>query len=225
MEGADVVVRPGRRELLAERLAVAESAGVEAARRVRRRCVREDIVVRPADGRSRRDSDRGRLEQIILDGDGHVPGLARLDRRPGRAAAVAKCQPGGRSDGRHGRQGSNCLHVRTYEGRFPPVSRSQIGYISLVKRTAVELAAEATRLDNPQRGLAAITELRRLLEELEARHVAKAIREGLSWSRVAEHLEVSKQAAHKKHAKGLGLAGKESADEPRREGRNVRLDA
>ncbi len=94
-----------------------------------------------------------------------------------------------------------------------------------MKRTAVELAAEATRLDNPQRGLAAITELRRLLEELESRHVANAIREGLSWSRVAEHLAVSKQAAHKKHAKGLAPSGQELTDEARREGRNVRLDA
>jgi hypothetical protein len=138
---------------------------------------------------------------------------------------MAKCQPGGRSDGRDGRQGGKCLHVRTYGRRFAPVSPSQIGYISLVKRTAVELATEATRLDNPQRGLAAITELRRELEELEARHVANAIREGLSWSRVAEHLAVSKQAAHKKHAKGVGASGEESADEGRREGRNVRLDA
>jgi hypothetical protein len=87
-----------------------------------------------------------------------------------------------------------------------------------VKRTAVELAADATRLDNPERGLAAITELRRLLEELEARHVTNAIRDGLSWSRVAEHLAVSKQAAHKRHAKSLGPAEQESESEARREG-------
>jgi hypothetical protein len=102
-----------------------------------------------------------------------------------------------------------------------------------VKRSAVELAEDATRLEDPRQGLAAITELRRRLEELEARHVRTAIRAGLSWSQVAERLEVSKQAAHKKHAdsvRGAGEAaaranGEESAVEARRRGRNVRLDA
>jgi hypothetical protein len=51
------------------------------------------------------------------------------------------------------------------------------------------------------------------------------MRSGLSWSRIAEHLAVSKQAAHKKHAKRVAEPGKESTDEARRGGRNVRLDA
>jgi hypothetical protein len=138
---------------------------------------------------------------------------------------VAKCQPGRRNDGHEGRQGNECLHLPNYEQQVGPVSWSRIGYISPVKRSAAELAEDATRLEDPRRALAAITELRRRLEELEARHVRRAIRAGLSWSQVAERLEVSKQAAHKKHAKGLGVAGKESADEARREGRNVRLGA
>jgi hypothetical protein len=135
---------------------------------------------------------------------------------------VAKCQPGRRNDGHEGRQGNECLHLLNYEQQVGPVSRSQIGYISPVKRSAVELAEDATRLEDPRQALAAITELRRRLEELEARHVRRAIRAGLSWSQVAERLEVSKQAAHKKHAKSLG---EESAAEARRGGRNVRLGA
>jgi hypothetical protein len=225
VDRAEVVVRSSGGELHPGRLAIAERAGVEAAGGARRRRVRKVPVVRPADGRSRRDGDRGRRERVILDRYCHVAGLARLDRRPGRTAAVAKSQPGGRSDGPYGRQGSRCLHLRTYGRRFRPVSRSQIGYISLVKRTAVELAADATRLDDPKSGLAAITELRQRLEELEARHVENAIRSGLSWSRIAEHLAVSKQAAHKKHARRVAEPGKESTDEARRAGRNVRLDA
>lgn len=43
--------------------------------------------------------------------------------------------------------------------------------------------------------------LRNEVEALERHHVATAVAEGWSWSRVAEALGVSKQAAHKKHAR------------------------
>ena len=67
-------------------------------------------------------------------------------------------------------------------------------------RTAIELAAEATRFGSPDEGLTSITELRRRLDDLEAWHVDNAIRAGRSWSQVADCLGVTKQAAHKKHA-------------------------
>ena len=56
--------------------------------------------------------------------------------------------------------------------------------------------------------------LRRLLEALEAAQVENAIVAGWSWARIAEVLEVSKQAVHKKHAKRIkaklaGGGGKE----------------
>ena len=56
--------------------------------------------------------------------------------------------------------------------------------------------------------------LRRLLEALEAAQVENAIVAGWSWARIAQVLEVSKQAVHKKHAKRIkaklaGGGGKE----------------
>jgi Clp amino terminal domain, pathogenicity island component len=70
----------------------------------------------------------------------------------------------------------------------------------------IELAREATGSRDPLDGLRAIVELRHELQELEARHAAAAVREGRSWSQIAEALGVSKQAAHKRHA-GRSRAG------------------
>ena len=49
-------------------------------------------------------------------------------------------------------------------------------------------------------GLRAALALRRLAEELEARQVDNARRQGWSWQAIAAALRVSKQAVHKKHA-------------------------
>jgi len=46
--------------------------------------------------------------------------------------------------------------------------------------------------------LAAVLALRQLADELEARAVHAALRRGWSWSRIAEALGVSKQAAHRR---------------------------
>ena len=62
---------------------------------------------------------------------------------------------------------------------------------------------------SPADGLAAVVALRRLAERLEAAQVEKAMREGWSWSEVAEALGVTRQAVHKKHAKRLIAAGVE----------------
>jgi DNA-directed RNA polymerase specialized sigma24 family protein len=62
---------------------------------------------------------------------------------------------------------------------------------------------------DPEDGLAAVVALRRLAERLEAAAVEQAMRDGWSWSEVAEALGVTRQAVHKKHAKRLIAAGVE----------------
>ncbi len=61
------------------------------------------------------------------------------------------------------------------------------------------LAAAASGAD-PREGLRAALALRRLAEALETLQVRNARRQGWSWQEIAEALEVSKQAVHKKHA-------------------------
>jgi hypothetical protein len=70
-------------------------------------------------------------------------------------------------------------------------------------RRAVDLARKAARLGEPEDGLAAVAALRAHLDALEARHVEDAFARGASWSRIAELLGVSRQAAHKKYAARL----------------------
>jgi ATP-dependent Clp protease ATP-binding subunit ClpA len=62
------------------------------------------------------------------------------------------------------------------------------------------LLRKASRASTPEKALPAIAALRQELEALERHHVGSAVAEGWSWSRVAERLGVSKQAAHKKHS-------------------------
>lgn len=63
------------------------------------------------------------------------------------------------------------------------------------------------RPDTPADGLAAAVALRRLADRLEDTEVERAIRDGWTWSRVAEALGVTRQAVHKKHARRLAAAG------------------
>ena len=67
-----------------------------------------------------------------------------------------------------------------------------------------EVADLAVRVasDEPETGLRAVAALRRLLERLEAIHVANARGRGRSWQEIADALGVSKQAVHKKHGAG-----------------------
>jgi hypothetical protein len=64
---------------------------------------------------------------------------------------------------------------------------------------ASDLAAAASGTD-AQVGLRAALALRRLAEHLEALQVGNARRMGWSWQEIAEALEISKQAVHKKYA-------------------------
>lgn len=71
-------------------------------------------------------------------------------------------------------------------------------YVDAMK-LATELATAAGSPD-PSVGLRAVAALRKLLERLEALQVRNARQMGWSWREIAEELQVSKQAVHKKHA-------------------------
>ena len=64
--------------------------------------------------------------------------------------------------------------------------------------TVAELAGAVDSRD-PEVGLAAVASLRRLVDELEALHVANARDRGWSWQDIAERLGVTRQSVHKKH--------------------------
>ena len=65
---------------------------------------------------------------------------------------------------------------------------------------AVELAGKVDSRD-PAEGLRAVAALGRLLERLEALHVANARSQGWSWQAIADALGVTKQTVHRKHAR------------------------
>ncbi len=67
--------------------------------------------------------------------------------------------------------------------------------------------ADLPQTTSPADGLAAVVALRRLADRLEDAEVERALREGWTWSRVAEALGVTRQAVHKKHARRLAAAG------------------
>jgi hypothetical protein len=65
---------------------------------------------------------------------------------------------------------------------------------------ATKLAGQAGSRD-PRVGLQAVAALRRLLEQLEALQVGRARDLGWSWQAIADELQVTRQAVHKKHAR------------------------
>jgi FixJ family two-component response regulator len=68
-----------------------------------------------------------------------------------------------------------------------------------VVNEATELVTAASGTD-VRTGLRAALALRRLAERLEALQVANARAQGWSWRAIADALDVSKQAVHKKYA-------------------------
>ena len=67
-------------------------------------------------------------------------------------------------------------------------------------------AIDPSPLGGPADGLAASSALRAMADRLEDAEVERAMREGWSWSQVAEALGVTRQAVHKKHLRRLLLA-------------------
>lgn len=61
-------------------------------------------------------------------------------------------------------------------------------------------------LGGPADGLAASSALRAMADRLEDAEVERAMRDGWTWSQVAEALGVTRQAVHKKHLRRLLLA-------------------
>jgi DNA-binding NarL/FixJ family response regulator len=64
-------------------------------------------------------------------------------------------------------------------------------------------SSDPSPLGGPADGLAASSALRAMADRLEDAEVERAMREGWSWSQVAEALGVTRQAVHKKHLKRL----------------------
>jgi hypothetical protein len=62
-----------------------------------------------------------------------------------------------------------------------------------------DLAHRLVSEPGPEEALRALTQLRAECSRQEKARVAQALREGLTWSRIAASLGVSKQAAHRKH--------------------------
>jgi hypothetical protein len=67
--------------------------------------------------------------------------------------------------------------------------------------TEVAELVEAAGSTDVRVGLRAAVALRRLAERLEALQVESARRQGWSWQQIADALEVTRQAVHKKHAR------------------------
>jgi DNA invertase Pin-like site-specific DNA recombinase len=68
---------------------------------------------------------------------------------------------------------------------------------------------EVVQPEDPADGLAGAVALRRLADRLEAAEVERALRDGWTWSQVAEALGVTRQAVHKKYAKRLRRANRD----------------
>ncbi|GAA2066786.1 MULTISPECIES: helix-turn-helix domain-containing protein [Leifsonia] len=56
-------------------------------------------------------------------------------------------------------------------------------------------------------GLAAVVALRELADRLEDAEVERALRDGWSWTQIADALGITRQAVHKKHLRRVAAAG------------------
>lgn len=67
--------------------------------------------------------------------------------------------------------------------------------------------------EDPAEALAAVVSLRRLADRLELASVQCAIDQGWSWTQVAQSLGVTRQAAHKRHARRIrtGLSARDDS--------------
>ncbi|KQZ23968.1 hypothetical protein [Microbacterium sp. Root553] len=69
-----------------------------------------------------------------------------------------------------------------------------------------QIAATAADLSDPRAGLRAVATLRALADTLELRQVEAGLRAGMTWQDIADALGVTRQAAHKKHARRVDPA-------------------
>lgn len=67
----------------------------------------------------------------------------------------------------------------------------------------------ATTLEDPAAAIAAVIGLRRLADRMEREAVERAVDEGWTWQQIAQALGVTRQAAHKRHARRLGERGRQ----------------
>src|SRR5215218_3933039 len=75
---------------------------------------------------------------------------------------------------------------------------------SLTAMTDTTQVASAASSKDPAVGLRAVRSLRTLVERLEALQVAGAREQGWTWEQIAQLLGVTRQAVHKKYARGRG---------------------
>lgn len=71
----------------------------------------------------------------------------------------------------------------------------------------MDLTIDLPEPEESEQALAAVVALRRLAERLERKAVDHAIGAGWTWQQIADELGVSRQAAHKRHAKRQKLKG------------------
>jgi FixJ family two-component response regulator len=62
--------------------------------------------------------------------------------------------------------------------------------------------------DKPADAFAAVSSLRVLANQLERSTVKEAIVQGWTWAQIAEALDITRQAAHKRHAAFINSKGK-----------------
>jgi DNA-binding NarL/FixJ family response regulator len=55
-------------------------------------------------------------------------------------------------------------------------------------------------IKQPDDAFVAVLSMRRLADKLERKTVVEALKQGWTWSKIAQALDISKQAAHKRHA-------------------------
>ncbi|WP_445337969.1 hypothetical protein [Clavibacter sp. CFBP 8614] len=65
------------------------------------------------------------------------------------------------------------------------------------------VAKTAADVTEPQRGLRAVVALRKLADSLEYLQVRAALERGMSWADIGDHLDVTRQAVHKKYARRI----------------------
>lgn len=66
---------------------------------------------------------------------------------------------------------------------------------------SAQIAAVAADTSDPKAGLRAVASLRMLADTWELRQVEAGLRAGMRWQEIADALGVTRQAAHKKHAR------------------------